>query len=945
MKVLLLIKDIYIEIGGGQTVYKEIIKNLTNVDFYYFIENEKPNSSRPKNSNAIKLKNKFKIDGENLLLEDKKIIENINHFARSVKLQHFDLVEFPDYNEFGDYFRSIFKKNNIKVGAYVLSLHGTISISKKLNWGSKTNYVNATFSDLEINQFADIDYAYGISKKYINEYNKIFKKEVTLVDPINFIDYSLSTDYKQDNSLVDLVSIGRTERRKGNDIFLEIVSWLNIETYNSIINIGDVDFSLNGYSSKNILYDFSLNRKLSPIFKNSFNKQELTLLFNRRVIIFLPVRYDTLNLVALESILSGCPIVISDKAGVCQYLDENFPGIPYIKINTNSLYSTIYKIQELLNNYDYHRNLLISYLKSNINEKVDFNNFYENYIPITQNKEITYYNYNETSLDIKYYFFNKIKNVFSNTFLNLFLGVRKKPFFILKKILYKSNYINTYNNIFNLYKFIFDVFKSKFIIVENSISTFKSNYNNTILRFNYWESLIKLYTKESELNLKVVYYLRLFRYTTLLLKSDMDILRDSLSKLNHTKESKLVEIFMNEDEVYNFLKNNQTNLLINNSKPFNILKDCRSTSSPIISIIISLYNASDKINFFIESMLNQTLIKKDNSLVEFVFVDSNSPGNEFSIYNEITTINTLLNSIYIRTNNRETIQSAWNSGISISRGNYLVFLGADEVLYPKALEILSNHLNFNQNCDWVMSNSLVTEVDAHGMLIDDSFLYNRNGAVKEMTYLETCYISWVGGMYRKSIHEKYGYYDESYSAAGDTEFKNRILKYIKVDFVNLNLGLFLNYPDERVTASPKAEIEDFRAWYIFRSKGGIKYLFENYDLNKLLKYFYITLSYRKSYKKTISTDFYYSLEISKYILSRFECTKLKIINKDLQKIVEILTKINYHNNGFKSINILDYLSYFTKIKYYQFKHSLLSKRNLYYSILNDNSYEQHYWLW
>jgi predicted methyltransferase len=101
-----------------------------------------------------------------------------------------------------------------------------------------------------------------------------------------------------------------------------------------------------------------------------------------------------MNLVALESILSGCPIVISDKAGVCQYLDENFPGIPYIKINTNSLYSTIYKIQELLNNYDYHRNLLISYLKSNINVKVDFNNFYEKFIPITHNKEITYYNYN-----------------------------------------------------------------------------------------------------------------------------------------------------------------------------------------------------------------------------------------------------------------------------------------------------------------------------------------------------------------------------------------------------------------------------------------------------------------------------------------------------------------------------------------------------------------------
>ena len=52
-------------------------------------------------------------------------------------------------------------------------------------------------------------------------------------------------------------------------------------------------------------------------------------------------------------------------------------------------------------------------------------------------------------------------------------------------------------------------------------------------------------------------------------------------------------------------------------------------------------------------------------------------------------------------------------------------------------------------------------------------------------------------MYRKSIHERFGYYDSTFKVAGDTEFKSRILKFINVAYINENLGIFLNYPDDR----------------------------------------------------------------------------------------------------------------------------------------------------
>ena len=114
---------------------------------------------------------------------------------------------------------------------------------------------------------------------------------------------------------------------------------------------------------------------------------------------------------------------------------------------------------------------------------------------------------------------------------------------------------------------------------------------------------------------------------------------------------------------------------------------------------------------------------------------------------------------------------------------------------------------------------LVTSLDKNSYFDHDVMSHIRNGAEKELTYLETCYTYWVGGMYRKEIHNKFGYYDDAFKVAGDTEFKSRILKFMNVGYIDQNLGIFLNYPDERKSESPLAEIEDLRAWYLYRSQG------------------------------------------------------------------------------------------------------------------------------
>ena len=111
LKILLLQKDIYRSHGGGQTVYQKIIQKSPNIDFFYFIYNEKKSDPRPKNAHSILLKD-FQISTEKYYK-----IQNFhyqatlaNTFAESVKNRTFDIVEMADYDCFGKYIRSALEK-------------------------------------------------------------------------------------------------------------------------------------------------------------------------------------------------------------------------------------------------------------------------------------------------------------------------------------------------------------------------------------------------------------------------------------------------------------------------------------------------------------------------------------------------------------------------------------------------------------------------------------------------------------------------------------------------------------------------------------------------------------------------------------------------------------------------------------------------------------------
>ena len=327
--------------------------------------------------------------------------------------------------------------------------------------------------------------------------------------------------------------------------------------------------------------------------------------------------------------------------------------------------------------------------------------------------------------------------------------------------------------------------------------------------------------------------------------------------------------------------------------PFQRFEDARYPEAPRVAVIVSLYNAADKLGLFLHAIRNQSLFKERQ--VELILVDSGSPADEYrALTSTLSRIE--LPYLYVRTANRETIQTAWNRGITLAKAPYLSFLGVDEALTPDCLQVLADALDDDPAVDWVQGDSLLTEVDENGCWSRDIMTYDRDGYTANHVYLETCYLSWVGAMYRRSMHDRVGYYDGSFRATGDNEFKLRVLPFIKTRRIPRLLGIFCNYPEVRATGSPTAELEDIRAWYLHRTLGGVRYALANQDPCEAEKLLLLSLRYRKSYTNHYSSDVEYAAHAAAYLKEALPLSPLIGLAPGVQRLLRSVRQHDHLEN-------------------------------------------------
>jgi glycosyltransferase involved in cell wall biosynthesis len=211
--------------------------------------------------------------------------------------------------------------------------------------------------------------------------------------------------------------------------------------------------------------------------------------------------------------------------------------------------------------------------------------------------------------------------------------------------------------------------------------------------------------------------------------------------------------------------------------------------TPVVSAIVSTYNAAEFIRGCIEDLERQTIADQ----LEIIVIDSASPQNEGKIVRELQEC--YQNIRYLRTEQRETVYAAWNRAINMARGRYITNANTDDRHRRDAFELMVKTLDALPDVDLVYADVLITTLPNETFettTTSDSYTWPAWDRAKLLD--EGCFIG-PQPMWRKSVHDRYGGFDASYVTSGDYEFWLRISQTCNFQHIAQPLGLYLARPD------------------------------------------------------------------------------------------------------------------------------------------------------
>ncbi len=208
-----------------------------------------------------------------------------------------------------------------------------------------------------------------------------------------------------------------------------------------------------------------------------------------------------------------------------------------------------------------------------------------------------------------------------------------------------------------------------------------------------------------------------------------------------------------------------------------------------LSAIISTFNSERFIGECLEDLVNQTLYI--NGELEIIVIDSASEQNEGRVVSEYQ--KKYKNIVYQQTT-KETIYKAWNRGIKLSKGKYITNANADDRHLPDALEKMSEVLDTNDNYDVVYADIYQTEIENDKVNSSSKKKVIKWPEFDRDILLFGCFIG-PQPVWRKSLHEKFGYFDQNLKVVGDYEFWLRISSGSNFYHINEPLGLYLYNPE------------------------------------------------------------------------------------------------------------------------------------------------------
>lgn len=222
-------------------------------------------------------------------------------------------------------------------------------------------------------------------------------------------------------------------------------------------------------------------------------------------------------------------------------------------------------------------------------------------------------------------------------------------------------------------------------------------------------------------------------------------------------------------------------------------------SIPKVSVIIATYNSAAYLPEAIESVLNQTFRG-----FEIILVDDGSTDETGQV------VEPYLPRIRLLTQQNMGPAAARNTGIRMAKGDYLVFLDADDLLLPDKLKAQLDYLEKYPQIDVVYSNGYYSASLPGGnqkkqLFTETGFLRKDLGHPPEsikILAIQNAFPLHVA-MVRKVAVLDIGGFDESLPAIEDWDFWYRIAQTGSFGYLDLPLVEYRHIPSGRSSNKPR----------------------------------------------------------------------------------------------------------------------------------------------
>lgn len=192
-------------------------------------------------------------------------------------------------------------------------------------------------------------------------------------------------------------------------------------------------------------------------------------------------------------------------------------------------------------------------------------------------------------------------------------------------------------------------------------------------------------------------------------------------------------------------------------------------SAKTITIITVVFNGAKTLRATIDSIVPQL-----GHEVEYIIIDGGSTDGTQDI------IQAYANHLaYWVSEPDEGIYDAWNKGLSCAAGQYIGFVGADDILLPDALNVYLDHIRKQPEIEYWSSRVALGHLG--GRVIGQAWRWS--------SFRRYMTVAHVASFHRRDLYAKLGSYDVSFKIAGDYEFLLRAGENLKAGFIDRVIGV------------------------------------------------------------------------------------------------------------------------------------------------------------